>query len=132
MECLNRICECNYFEVIHQDDDEWSRPQNRHGDANDPYLKSESEQFQDHLRSEETCEDHVEDIHDVTEGFCLLIVLGNRQTERETNRSRRTERQKQMFSQTLMYKLYRSWHLHAKCWSVLEQDTEPPTAPDVQ
>lgn len=35
----------------------------------------ESEQFQQHLKGEESREDHVEEVHDVAEGLGLLVVL---------------------------------------------------------
>lgn len=47
--------------------------------------ESESKQLQQHLHSEESSKHHVEDVHDVAEGFRLFIVLQKTQTQSDTH-----------------------------------------------
>ena len=53
-----------------------------------PHPGSERQQLQQHLHGEEAGEDHVEDVHDVAEGFGLLVVLRQRRAERRPRRPR--------------------------------------------
>lgn len=45
----------------------------------------ESEQFQQHLKSEESRKYHVEYVHDMAEGLGLLIVLWHKKSKRNKN-----------------------------------------------
>lgn len=51
---------------------------------------SESKQFQQHLKSEESRKHHVEYVHDMAEGLGLLVVLWHKKqnkTNKKTNRN---------------------------------------------
>ena len=45
------------------------------GYKKEAYMSSKSQQFDDHLPSENHCEDHVEDVHDGGKQLGLLVML---------------------------------------------------------
>ena len=48
------------------------------------YPRFESDEFEDHLHSEEAGEEHVQDVHGVVEGARLAVVLLQTQTHTHT------------------------------------------------